>query len=488
MAQDERQPSAISYWLTVAVVLLALCPNLIVSTGLSLMTQGIMRSLHTQQDTLNLASTFSNAGFAFGAVLAAELIQRLPIHRLFLAFEALFVLGSLLTALAPSAPLYIAGHVLQGLATGLLLVVALPPLITGFSVERLSTTAGAVNIGLFGAVTAGPLIGGFVAQAGAWRWFFGADALAGAIAFALAIPVLQRRPPTNPGARFDAPALLLAAAGAALSFYGIGELTSHRWTDPIVWVPALLGLAALAALIVAQYFEDEPLMPVKPISTTFPLIGIIAAAFAGAAFSGMLELVIQFLQKVQHLSPQGIGELFWPAVLTAAVSAVLFGLLLQTRFVLVLPLAGLLTLAVAAWMLLQVQATTGTGMILWVAGLLGLGAGLAVSPGLFMAALSVAPNLVGRAFALVELLRLCTAYLAGPILLYAAGANGKQPAALMAGLHNAFWATLALTLIGIVLGTAIFIAGGARLHPPRLDEYIEHGKEALDSPPVTAAS
>ena len=55
---------------------------------------------------------------------------------------------------------YGVGRVLQGLMTGLLLVIALPPVIQRFPPPRMPTTAAAINIGFFGAVTVGPLLGG----------------------------------------------------------------------------------------------------------------------------------------------------------------------------------------------------------------------------------------------------------------------------------------------------------------------------------------
>jgi predicted MFS family arabinose efflux permease len=130
--QRLKPPLSDSYALTVTVVLLAMCPNLITSTTFGLVQRDIVAALHTTRPALGLAPTFSNAGFAFGVVVAAQLAQRFPAHRLCLAFEAPFVLGSALSALAPGAALFVAGHILQGLATGLLLVIALPPLVTNY--------------------------------------------------------------------------------------------------------------------------------------------------------------------------------------------------------------------------------------------------------------------------------------------------------------------------------------------------------------------
>ena len=68
--------------------------------------------------------------------------------------------------------MFIAGHVLQGLCTSLLLIAAVPPLALGFGVEKLRTTAVIMSMCIFGAVTLGPTIGGIQAEANAWRPLF----------------------------------------------------------------------------------------------------------------------------------------------------------------------------------------------------------------------------------------------------------------------------------------------------------------------------
>lgn len=120
------------YWFTVALVLLALVPDLVLSTAMPLLRVPIMAALHTTVPDFNLGETFSNAGWAFGAVLAADFFQRFGPRRPLLIYEAIFILGCILGAVAPNVWLLVAGRVLQGTATGMMLIAALPPLIVTF--------------------------------------------------------------------------------------------------------------------------------------------------------------------------------------------------------------------------------------------------------------------------------------------------------------------------------------------------------------------
>ncbi len=470
-----------SYWPTLAVALLALSPDFVLSSALGLLRPTIAESLGTSPGSIFWASILSNAALALGAVLAADLSQRFGNRPLFFIYQGMFIGGSVAGFLAPNAVVLILGHTLQGLATGLLLVAALPPLVTGFPAYRLKTTIPAVVMGLFGAVTAGPLVGGYVAVSGAWRMLFLVTVIVGFATLALALVSLAEREPLNPGARIDVAALLLSVGGTGLSFFGAGELM-RSGAGPVFYVTVSLGMLMLVALVLLEGVRGDPLMPVRPLTTTFPVMGILAAIISGAAFTGLLELTLLFLERVRGLGAPAAGFLFWPELVMGVVGALIVGFVLTSRWVLTMPLFGMISLSLAAWGLTGITASSGDARILAVAAVLGLGASLTVTPGLLMAALSVPPMLVGRAIALVELLRLVSAYTVGPILLYVARSYGSRD--FLAGLQAGYWIVLGFMLAGMLVITLIYLRGGARLHPPGLETFLEEGEPAFDSPPV----
>ncbi|MGH3168489.1 MAG: hypothetical protein ACRDN0_21740 [Trebonia sp.] len=83
----------------------------------------------------------ANAAYALGTVLAVQLAQYLPQRRMLLVY-------------------------------GTSLIAASPPLFLGFPAEKLRWTTVIFNLCIFGAVAAGPLIGGAQASFHAWRPLF----------------------------------------------------------------------------------------------------------------------------------------------------------------------------------------------------------------------------------------------------------------------------------------------------------------------------
>ena len=65
-------------------------------------------------------------------MLAVQFAQHLPQRRMLLAYAVVLVVGSVLTASAQNAAMYFTGHILQGIATSMLLIAAVPPLAIGF--------------------------------------------------------------------------------------------------------------------------------------------------------------------------------------------------------------------------------------------------------------------------------------------------------------------------------------------------------------------
>src|SRR6476469_2084684 len=159
MAEPQQPPWGDSYPAAVAIGLLGLCPYLVLTTAVTSLAPVLTKALGTSEATLQLVDGLANAGYALGAVVAAYLGQKLLQRHLFLAYETLFVLGTLLALLAPDGLLFGAGRVVQGTATGLMLVAALPPLVVRFGVAKLPVAVVIVNIGLDGAATVGPLVG-----------------------------------------------------------------------------------------------------------------------------------------------------------------------------------------------------------------------------------------------------------------------------------------------------------------------------------------
>jgi MFS family permease len=165
-------PLAGRYFAVAAMVMCALIPYLALSAALEPLTPIINEQLHMSMQTFSLGAGFANAAYAVGTVLAVMFAQHLPQRRMMLGYAVLLVIGSILAAAAQDPAMFIAGRVIQGLCTSLLLISSVPPLAIGYPPHKLRDTAVIMNMCIFGAVALGPFIGGLQAQADGWRPLF----------------------------------------------------------------------------------------------------------------------------------------------------------------------------------------------------------------------------------------------------------------------------------------------------------------------------
>ena len=417
-------PLAGRYPAVAAMVMFALIPYLALSAALNPLTPIISHQLHVSLQTLSLGGGLGNAAYATGTVLAVQFAQHLPQRRMLVGYAVLLVIGSLLEASAQNAGMFLAGHVIQGLCTSLLLIGAVPPLALGFPQDKLRDTAVIMNICIFGAVALGPLVGGIQAQAHAWRPLFWVVAGISVMALILAALTFEDSPAANPDSPRDLPAIGLAATGCVAAFFGASELTSHPFLSGETIAPLIGGLLLIVILLVYQCTAKSPLLTIKSMLTSsIPVAGIVVALFAAAASVSATALTVTVLAP--HYSAAHIGLLYLPEVGGAIVSAVALGMVIRRRAIHYLPLFGMFTLA-AGIAVFRISVPSSQALTLVGSGLTGIGLGATVAPALFVAGFSLPSANLQRVFAIVELFRAVAAFMIAPIFVrFAATATGN---------------------------------------------------------------
>jgi hypothetical protein len=202
----------------------------------------------------------------------------------------------------------------------------------------------------------------------------------------------------------------------------------------------------------------------------------------GASFTTLLELAEIYLLDVSHLSPVRVGLLIAPQLLGVIISAALFRRVVATRFTPYLALSGLISVMVAAAVLLFITPTNSSPIVAVAAFFLGFGAGSGVAPGLFLAGFSVSSLQLGPTFALVELVRSEAAFLVGPVLVHLALTRSS--------LENGFQLSVVITLVATgvcgVLLVNLYLAGGARPVAPDIEGWMAGTTTGYHSPPLFA--
>ena len=464
------------------MVMFALIPYLALSAAIGPVEPIIERDLHMSEQAMSLASGMANAAYAVGTVMAVQFAQLLHQRRMMVLYVVLLVVGSVLAAAAQNPAMFVAGHVLQGLCTSLLLIAAVPPLALGFGVARFRETAMIMSMCIFGAVTLGPAIGGVQAEANAWRPLFWAVVAVSAAALVLSLLTFEDAPPADRGAPRSAVPITLAAVGSIAAFFGASELTSHKFLELRTAGLLIGGLAVIVLLIVHQYRSSTPLLTIRTmLSSTIPIAGIVLALFAAAASVSATALTAALLE--QHHNPLHVGLLYLPELAGALITAYVLGHVIGKHTLQYLPLVGMAFLAAGIGVFL-IQVPPTPGLTLFGSALTGIGLGATVAPALFTAGFSLPSATLQRVFAIVELLRAVAAFMIAPVFVHFALTVGGDP---VTGTRIALWVGLGFALAGALIPIVIYLLGGARPETPDLERFVFGDDPAWHSPPLLAA-
>lgn len=358
-------------------------------TVLSVAEPNLAASLHTSVSGLQWVATGYTVAFCSLLLPAGAVADRYGAHRIFRAGAALFGLGSLLSALAPSLGVLIALRVVLGTAgaacvpSSMAMIARLYP--DGASRARAVAAWAAIS---GAAVAAGPVIGGALVDAAGWRAIFLVNVPIAVLVLALTAGRAAACP--RGAAQIDWAAQLAACTVLALLTDSLIAAGSASWAHAAA---SAAGTAAAAAIFTARERRSaHPVLNRALLRSRRVRAGLAAGAAVNFALNGNLFVLPLLLEQERHLSAITAGLAFLPLTLPFALNPPLTGRL-TARFGprppilagLALLAAGGTGLACAAW------TTAGYG---WLApGLVLTGSGVSlVLPALAAAILTAAPK------------------------------------------------------------------------------------------------
>ncbi|MFF8384097.1 MFS transporter [Streptomyces kanasensis] len=254
---------------TTEFVIMGLLPEVAADYGVSIPTAG-----------------FLVTGYALGVVLGAPLMTvlgtRISRKRMLMLLMVLFVVGNVLSALAPTFGAMLAGRVVASLAHGAFFGIGA---VVAADLVAPQKKAGAIAMmftGLTVANVIGVPLGTFVGQTAGWRATFLIVAALGVLGL-LGIARLVPEQPRSEGVRlrhelaaFRNVQVLLAMAMTVLGFGGVFAaityitpmLTEAAGFDDgsVTWLLVLFGLGMVGGNLVGGRFADRALMPMLYVS------------------------------------------------------------------------------------------------------------------------------------------------------------------------------------------------------------------------------
>ncbi|MFE4535563.1 MFS transporter [Streptomyces scopuliridis] len=254
---------------TTEFVIMGLLPEVAADYGVTIPTAGLLVT-----------------GYALGVMLGAPVMTvlgtRIPRKRMLMVLMGLFVLGNVLSALAPSFGLMLTGRVVASLAHGAFFGIGSVVAAGLVAPEKKAGAIAMMFTGLTVANVVGVPFGTYLGQSAGWRVTFLVVAGLGVLGLA-GIAKLVPEQPRPEGVRirhelaaFRNAQVLLAMAMTVLGFGGVFAAityitpmmteTAGFADSSVTWLLVLFGLGMVAGNLIGGRFADRRLMPLLYVS------------------------------------------------------------------------------------------------------------------------------------------------------------------------------------------------------------------------------
>lgn len=286
----------------------------ILNTALPSMAASLGQSpLHMQAVVVAYALTTAMLIPATGWVA-----DRFGTRRIYTAAMAVFVLGSVLCALAPSLQLLVGARVVQGVGGAMMLPVGRLAVLRAYPRDAFIRAMSFIAIpGQVGTLL-GPTLGGWLVEYASWQWIFWINVPVGALGVWAAwrwMPKHDRQPKRS----FDGVGFVLLAIGMVGVSLALDGLSGGSLGPALVAVLLVLGLASLAAHWMHALRSPAPLFAPALFAVKSLRVGLLGNLFARLGSGAAPFLVPLMLQVGLGLSPFHAGTLMLATVLGSMV-------------------------------------------------------------------------------------------------------------------------------------------------------------------------
>ncbi|TDV40779.1 MFS transporter [Actinophytocola oryzae] len=391
-------------------------------------------------------------------LVAGSLGDRYGRRRVFLLGVVWFGLSSMLCGVALNTEMLVGARVLQGVGGALLTPGALAIIQSSFHREDRARAIGAWS-GLGGIAGAlGPLVGGLLVQAWSWRLAFLVN-----VPLGLAVIWLTRRyvPESLDDSMTGHPDLwgsVLGALGLAGVTAALVEAPGRGVGDPLVVGGAVVGVVALAAFVVLQRRQRNPLVPPDIFANRTFVVANLLTFVVYAALGGVMMLFVIQLQVSLGYAPTLAGLASIPISVIMLLLSARSGKLAQKFGPRPFLVAGPIVIALA--MVMYTRVTPGASYLLTVLPavvVFGFGLSCVVAPVTATVLAAAEDRHAGVASGVNNAIARTGGLLAVAILPAAAGLTGESytdPAAMTSGWRMAMWLCAGLCVVGgaIALG------------------------------------
>lgn len=285
--------------LILGVVVVATMIMILNETVLSVALPSIMTDFGVTADVVQWLATGFLLTMSIVIPATGFLIQRFTTRMNFLTAVGLFILGTLMCAIAPVFWVLVAGRIVQAMGTAIVLPLLMTMTITLVEPTKRGTIMGINAVVISVAPAFGPTLSGFILNSLSWHWLFWVVIPIAVAVFILGFVVVTNVQEVS-RVPFDTASLALSALAFGGIIYGLStmrELVDGHWLPAAVF---LIGLGALAIFVRRQLRlaqSGRALLDLSPFAVRNFVLSAIVLMLGLTALLGTVNVISIYLQE-----------------------------------------------------------------------------------------------------------------------------------------------------------------------------------------------
>jgi EmrB/QacA subfamily drug resistance transporter len=325
---------------------------------------------------------------------------------LLIAAVSIFIAGSLAAGLSQGIAELVAARAVQGAGAGGIITLTFSigsSVIPPRDVGKYQGYSGMVwSLATLG----GPVIGGYLAEHGLWRWVFFLNVPVGLGAIVVAATMLdlagsrQRRFADYPGI------CLLVAAASCLLLVMVWGGQQYAWGSAQVVALAVASAVLAAAFVIRELTVSAPLLDLRFFGDRMVTVSVAASFLAGAAMFAVVLFLPIYLQLVKGIPPGTSGVYVLPLWGAVTVSSFATGFAVyKTGSYKAVIIGGSALIAIGVYLFTYVGTASGNGLIFGSEVVFGAGLGAVISKLIMTVQNTVSHEEMGTAVAATQFFR-----------------------------------------------------------------------------------
>lgn len=437
-AQPEKLSSDV---VAVLATLVAAATVMILNeTSLSVALPAVMRDFGINAASAQWLITVFMLTMAVVIPTTGFLIQRFSTRQIFFSSVGLFIVGTIMGAVAPAFVVLLLGRIVQAAGTALIIPLLMTVMLQMVPLERRGTVMGFIGVVIAVAPATGPTVGGVILEAFTWHAIFLCM-----LPLLVGVLLLGAKLLSNVGENSTQPIDLISVVLSVVAFggtvYSLSSLETALDTgDNVGMLVGLLVIAVIALVVFALRQvrlgkKAQALLDLRPFKIRNFSLAVLIALFSFSVLIGTVTMLPLFVQNGLGDDARTAGLIVLPGGVIQAVMSPIIGRVYDSVGPKPIMIPGAFLMAAGTWLFTTIGTETQVWQLVTFHVIFAFGFGLLMTPMMTTALSSLTGELYSHGSAILTTLQQLAAA-AGTALLMVILTRGTD-SGLAAGLTEA---------------------------------------------------